>query len=74
MMHATMDRTRHIPDRHLGTTLGLCGGTRCVRVLTLPTTCGRRSLRHVWDECFGDEAAPAIPWADLIAPLDLQRN
>jgi hypothetical protein len=37
----------------LGTTLPLCGGTRLVRVLTLPMACDRRGLLDSWDDCFG---------------------
>lgn len=67
---STIPDQPHRPYRRTGTTLSI-GGSRCVRVLTLPEVCDRRILQRQWDASFGDELPDDLvvwlPW-DKPAP------
>lgn len=56
--------TTGLPTGHplrLGTDLGLCRGSRHIRVLSLPNKCHRKILLNWWEDSFGDSGLVMWP-------------
>ena len=65
-----MDLSQDLPADHplrYGTDLVLCHGTRHIRVLSLPTDCGKNELLGRWEDCFGTE--DIVVWPPPQSPL-----